>query len=277
MTSRPATRPCSTPCWRLSRGRRRSRSSILPAAPARRCAPSAGDCRRGRTGGWSTTTSDCSARRRRSGRPPDVTVAARAVDLVRDLELALDGPIDLITTSALLDLVSEDWLERLIIEAAARRLPLYAALSYDGRVSFDPAEPLRHGHRRGREPASARRQGVWSGARSGRRGERRRSSSSGLAIRSSRDRPIGRSVRPTRRSSARCCAALPMRRASCAIFRQRALRTGWRGGSSSSPPALRACASVTSISSRCRCRSAERRGRNRAALHRRGYGRASAP
>lgn len=76
------------------------------------------------------------------GRPPDVTVIARAVDLVRDLELALDGPVDLITTSALLDLVSEDWLERLIIEAAARRLPLYAALSYDGRVSFDPSEPL---------------------------------------------------------------------------------------------------------------------------------------
>jgi hypothetical protein len=71
-------------------------------------------------------------------RPPDVTVTARAIDLVRDLELALDGPIDLITTSALLDLVSEDWLERLMVEAAARRLPVYAALSYDGRVSFDP-------------------------------------------------------------------------------------------------------------------------------------------
>jgi hypothetical protein len=74
------------------------------------------------------------------GRPPDVTVAARAIDLVRDLELALDGPVDLITTSALLDLVSEDWLERLLVEAAARRLPVYAALSYDGRVSFDPTE-----------------------------------------------------------------------------------------------------------------------------------------
>ncbi|MPZ36613.1 MAG: hypothetical protein GEU95_00890 [Rhizobiales bacterium] len=72
------------------------------------------------------------------GQPPDITVTARAVDLVRDLELALDGPIDLITMSAMLDLVSEDWLERLMIEAAARRLPIYAALSYDGRVSFDP-------------------------------------------------------------------------------------------------------------------------------------------
>jgi hypothetical protein len=76
------------------------------------------------------------------GRPPEVTVAARTIDLVRDLELALDGPVDLITTSALLDLVSEDWLERLMVEAAARRLPVYAALSYDGRVSFDPPDPF---------------------------------------------------------------------------------------------------------------------------------------
>jgi hypothetical protein len=41
--------------------------------------------------------------------------------------------LDLITTSALLDLVSADWLERLTVEAAARRLPIYAALTYQGR------------------------------------------------------------------------------------------------------------------------------------------------
>jgi hypothetical protein len=75
-------------------------------------------------------------------RPPDVAVAARPIDLVRDLELALDGPTDLITTSALLDLVSEEWIERLAIEAAARRLPVYAALTYQGRATFDPAEPF---------------------------------------------------------------------------------------------------------------------------------------
>ena len=74
------------------------------------------------------------------GRPPDVAVTARTVDLARDLELALDGPVDLITTSALLDLVSAEWLDRLVIEAAARRLPVYAALSYDGRVTFEPAD-----------------------------------------------------------------------------------------------------------------------------------------
>jgi SAM-dependent methyltransferase len=71
-----------------------------------------------------------------------VTVTRIPVDLSRDLEAALDGPIDLVTTSALLDLVSADWLDRLVVEVAARRLPLYAALSYDGRVAFDPADPL---------------------------------------------------------------------------------------------------------------------------------------
>jgi hypothetical protein len=42
--------------------------------------------------------------------------------------------------SALLDLVSEKRLTRLAIEAAARRLPVYAALSYDGRVEFAPTD-----------------------------------------------------------------------------------------------------------------------------------------
>jgi SAM-dependent methyltransferase len=71
---------------------------------------------------------------------PRATVTAVPVDLARDLEAALDGPLDLVTTSALLDLVSGEWLERLAVEAAARRLPVYAALSYDGCISFDPAE-----------------------------------------------------------------------------------------------------------------------------------------
>jgi hypothetical protein len=69
------------------------------------------------------------------GRPPHVTVMTRPVDLARDLELALAEPLDLITASALLDLVSPEWLDRLIVEAAARRLPVYAALNYDGCIS----------------------------------------------------------------------------------------------------------------------------------------------
>lgn len=73
--------------------------------------------------------------------PPAANVHVRPLDLVADLEAALDGPVDLVTTSALLDLVSDDWLERLVMEVAARRLPLYASLSYDGRIEFAPADP----------------------------------------------------------------------------------------------------------------------------------------
>ena len=72
------------------------------------------------------------------GHPPHLTVTTRPVDLVRDLELALEGPLDLVTTSALLDLVSPEWLDRLIVEVAARQLPVYAALTYDGRATIEP-------------------------------------------------------------------------------------------------------------------------------------------
>jgi SAM-dependent methyltransferase len=75
-------------------------------------------------------------------RPPHVNVVTKPIDLVSDLELAIEGPLDLVTTSALLDLVSPEWLDRLVIEAAARRLPVYAALTYDGRVVLEPSEGL---------------------------------------------------------------------------------------------------------------------------------------
>jgi methyltransferase family protein len=70
-----------------------------------------------------------------------IRVTTTPVDLARDLEAALDGPVDLVTTSALLDLVSDDWLKRLVVEIAARNLPIYAALSYDGRATLDPSDP----------------------------------------------------------------------------------------------------------------------------------------
>jgi len=73
--------------------------------------------------------------------PPAANVQVHALDLVCDLEAALDGPVDLVTTSALLDLVSVSWLERFVTEVAARRMPLYAALTYDGRVDFTPEHP----------------------------------------------------------------------------------------------------------------------------------------
>ena len=56
--------------------------------------------------------------------------------------MALDGTKDVITVSALLDLVSETWLDRFVREIAARALPVYAALTYDGRIDISPADPL---------------------------------------------------------------------------------------------------------------------------------------
>jgi len=75
-------------------------------------------------------------------KPNGVTVITLPLDLNRDLEAVLDGPVDLVTTSALLDLVSEPWLERLAVEIVARSIPFYAALSYDGRIEVSPTDPL---------------------------------------------------------------------------------------------------------------------------------------
>lgn len=59
-----------------------------------------------------------------------------------DLSITLDAMFshkpDLITTSAFLDLVSKEWLEKMVMEITSRRIPFYAALTYDGRAACDP-------------------------------------------------------------------------------------------------------------------------------------------
>jgi SAM-dependent methyltransferase len=75
-------------------------------------------------------------------RPAGIAVEGVPLDLNRDLEAVLDGPVDLVATSALFDLVSDVWLERLAMEAAARSIPVYAALSYDGRIEISPADTM---------------------------------------------------------------------------------------------------------------------------------------
>jgi SAM-dependent methyltransferase len=72
----------------------------------------------------------------------NVSVTAVRLDLSRDLEAALDGAADLVAMSALLDLVSRPWLDRLAVAVTARAIPLYAALSYDGRTGFTPSDPF---------------------------------------------------------------------------------------------------------------------------------------
>jgi SAM-dependent methyltransferase len=82
------------------------------------------------------------ARATATARPATVTVTATPLDLSRDLEAALDGPADIITTSALLDLVSESWVQRLAVEISARSIALYAAISHDGRTEIAPSDPF---------------------------------------------------------------------------------------------------------------------------------------
>jgi hypothetical protein len=73
--------------------------------------------------------------------PAGAAFSTTPIDINYDLEAALDGPVDLVTTSALLDLASADWLERLVVEIVARSIPLYAALTYDGRAEINPKHP----------------------------------------------------------------------------------------------------------------------------------------
>jgi len=80
---------------------------------------------------------DCASR---TPIPPNVRLTTRALDLNHELEKPLAGKVDLVTTSALLDLVSEAWLDRLVSDAAARSVPVYAALSYDGRINISPTD-----------------------------------------------------------------------------------------------------------------------------------------
>ena len=75
-------------------------------------------------------------------RDKGITLKAVHLDLSRNIEAALGGAVNLITISALLDLVSRKWLDQFLREIAARRLPVYAALTYDGRTTLSPADPF---------------------------------------------------------------------------------------------------------------------------------------
>jgi SAM-dependent methyltransferase len=71
--------------------------------------------------------------------------AWRVEALVADLAEAPDnlplGAADAVVCSALCDLVSRDWVERMAAACAARRLPFYAALNVAGRSRFTPPHP----------------------------------------------------------------------------------------------------------------------------------------
>jgi len=70
----------------------------------------------------------------------DIAVRTLACDLSKSCDAAI-GNAGLVTASALFDLVSDDWLGRFVSGLAARRIPLYAALTFDGEIRFSPAHP----------------------------------------------------------------------------------------------------------------------------------------
>lgn len=67
-----------------------------------------------------------------------IEVAFRQADLAADPTGPLAGEVDLVTAAALFDLVSQSWLERFADALAARRLPLYTVLIYDGIERWTP-------------------------------------------------------------------------------------------------------------------------------------------
>jgi hypothetical protein len=80
--------------------------------------------------------------------PAGVEVDLHCVDLRAWPDARVEtGEPHLVTGSALLDLVSPAWLERLAEWCRARHAVTLFALSYDGRIVCDPADPLDAGVR----------------------------------------------------------------------------------------------------------------------------------
>lgn len=69
------------------------------------------------------------------------TVRTAALDLASELSrLGLDG-VDLVTASALMDLVSTRWASELVRRCRRSGAAVYLALSYDGRFACTPGDP----------------------------------------------------------------------------------------------------------------------------------------
>jgi hypothetical protein len=71
----------------------------------------------------------------------DCRVRKLELDLASHLEQLPIPAAGVVTASALLDLVSEEWLRRLIRKAADAAAALWFTLTYDGRIGCVPVEP----------------------------------------------------------------------------------------------------------------------------------------
>jgi hypothetical protein len=77
----------------------------------------------------------------RDTRPPHVGVETRVLDLGAGLDAGLLAGCRLVTASALLDLVSQAWIERLARACAGAGADALFALTYDGRIEWSPSDP----------------------------------------------------------------------------------------------------------------------------------------
>src|SRR5207244_2670973 len=72
--------------------------------------------------------------------PGGVTALNRDLNIVVD-DAGLFRDCTLVTASALLDLVSDRWLARLVAQCRAAEAAVLFSLSYDGRIVCEPPEP----------------------------------------------------------------------------------------------------------------------------------------
>lgn len=73
-----------------------------------------------------------------------IGVTFRIADLKTELEDVLKGKPDLVTASALFDLISEAWMTRFAKAISEAGALFYTVLTYDGRDEFLPAHPFDH-------------------------------------------------------------------------------------------------------------------------------------
>lgn len=73
---------------------------------------------------------------------PRASMETVPADLSSGVAALLDPVPDLVTASAFFDLASAPWIDAFARAAAAHRIPVYAALSYDGRECWTPAHRL---------------------------------------------------------------------------------------------------------------------------------------
>jgi SAM-dependent methyltransferase len=72
----------------------------------------------------------------------DITARFLKADLTRDIGTIVAARADLVTASALFDLVSAGWIGQFAQDVAAAGSAFYTVLTYDGRDAFAPAHPL---------------------------------------------------------------------------------------------------------------------------------------